>query len=614
MLFFSFSVPPLYNQQSFLGGDQTATGSGAAVKSSKQHRDQQCQPLRLATFEFDYKKKRRHDVVSPPQDPKTSGDSNEFGSASASLASNWHNEASMNEQFHLRNVVPSDEIDHINGNRNGIESNGDEQPVSLSADCLQDIRALTSSLHDLMNDISVERESEKCQMSSNSGASSANSIPENLKSSTSNDNGKKSGTNEFSRCISPISSIVHSVDTKNGNSLSDIHSSLSTTPSRDNNRRYDTPKIRANAIDRTVRAKRTNLCKIVGFDRNGSAESSSIERSSARNSPIDRLSHSTEGLTDGSSENNIETSDSFVNIQFAKQSMRRNESSSTRSIESSDSYENASVLHGASTKKITQATSQPQSSRRLQEIADKRKSLTPSNRQIRPPVDYNTSKTTRPSLIPVQNNGQARNFVKPLEISRVQQSDVSVKLREKKNLPSVNSQTKNEARNKRFSCLSSYSPKLSEAKNESLAKLSRSSIQNGRKCSSTDELREEQQRTPTTARTKRFSLYYTPQPSRKIYENEKIAKNSGKNSTSNLAGTSGRPTSWRIAEIAARKGSDDVSVVNERRDSVRNRKSVMETSTATSRSKSSRQSVHIRGNATGTSETNSLNMPSGRTK
>lgn len=598
VLFFSFSVPASVHQQSFLGGDASASGSRAAGKSSKQHRDQQCQPLRLATFEFDYKKQRRHDLAASCDQTTTVavGDSNAVGSVVTDVKSWFDTSATVNEA-HRKIIAPTTEnTSHSEVDNPCVNRHVEDEPLSLSADCLQDIRDLTTSLQDLMNNIDVKIDK-----------TSTSSIPEKYGSSRLRNGNNSPEPGHFGE--SPLTSRKkHSVNTRNGNSLTDIHSTSSRSQrpenqSKPNSRQTETPRTAKLVIDRILRPKKRILSRASGFARNGSTE---------RHPSIDRLSQSTDGLS-GSSDNNIETSDSFVNIQFAKQSRRGNESSSTQSIESSGSFENTRFSWDSGSKdKLAEPTTDEN---RIQLVyvktpanSEKRKSIGVLRGQMKPPTDYNGSKTSRPSMIPVQNNGgQPRSSLKPTESSKIPQNDQIVKLRDKKNLATSNVQCKsNESRSKRFSCFSQYSSRMVEA-NEAVGKVGRASIGNGRKCSSTDELREEQQKL-VTPRTKRFSLYYTPQPSRKNYEAEsKSTKNSSK-TPANLGGSSSaRPTSWRTPDAAKRVGED---VGNDRRDSTRNRRSVAECSTAASRNKASRQAVHLRGNATSTNS----NLAPGRMK
>ncbi|XP_043275119.1 serine/threonine-protein kinase GG21441 isoform X2 [Venturia canescens] len=473
----------------FLGGDQTVSGGGAAIESSKQHRNKQCQPLRLATFEFDYKK-RRFDA-GDRCDNENVYNSNDFVKK-IEVETGWvdvKEKVSKNkktvENSNVEDYRNLDEID--NGNRD----NG-EEPLSLSADGLRDIRDLTSSLHDLVIN-----------------------IDENHGNGTSSEETNRTGRedNSTAHLESPLSSSnKHSVNRRNGNSLTNLHSKPSTeTKDSDelkigNELHCNTPKTGKRTNDRTPRVKRTIFCKIGNFVRNGSNGSSSNERE-----------HKTTGGD------------------------------------------------------ISVDRSEPENSETRRSIG------TINNRQIKPPNEYHFSKTLRPSLIPVQSNGQTRNSVRGVELSRIPIID-GVKLREKKNVAGTTP--------------------TSHLK-KSIRAARRSALENVRRCSSTDELRDEQQEL-NTAKTKRFSLYYTPQPARKNYETDnKISRTISKTSNS----TGSRPTSWKTPE-PSKKMADDISRINGQKDSYRNRKSVVESSTVASRNKSSRQTVHTRNSY----------LPTGRTK
>lgn len=548
--------------------------------------------MRLATFEFDYKKRRVD--VGDRCDNERVYNSNDFGKR-IKVGNEWidvEEEASKKkgvvENSNVEDRRDVDEVDNGNGYRNN-----EEGPLSLSADGLRDIRDLTSSLHDLV--INMDETRDNGTLSSDKMRKKKDS-QESLRKETYETRPGKEDDSTL-RLESPLSfSNKHSVNRRNGNSLTNLHSKP-LTKSKDsseskiaNEPHCNTPKTGKRTNDRIARAKRTNLCKIGNFTRNRSNEGSSNEQEHKNTGDlsVDRLSQSTDRMSE-SSDNNIETSDSFVNIQFAQHSRRGNESNtSSQSIQSSDSFENTRFTRDFESetrlqdKKSNDGVVRRETGRsavaRKAETAESRRSIASTNyRQIKQPNDYNFSRTSRPSLIPVQNNGQTRNSVKGVELSRIPITDV-VKLREKKNVAGTTptSHIRNDLRAAR-----------------------RSALENVRKCSSTDELREDQE--PNIAKTKRFSLYYTPQPSRKNYETDNKSVRTISRTPNN---TSNRPTSWKTPEPSKNMNDDISRIIGQQKDSFRNRRSVVETSTVASRNKTSRQTVHTRNS----------NLPPGRTK
>ncbi|XP_015108506.1 serine/threonine-protein kinase GA29083 [Diachasma alloeum] len=487
---------------SFLGGEQAPGRGKSSLESSEQHWDKQCKPMRVATFEFDYKKQR-------------SSKNDETPEINTTPKSRWFDATFTTPSTPKR---ATDETDHINGN-------GNDEPISLSSDCLQDIRALTSSLHNLMDNMNITND--MCNKSSTI-VTSINSIPE-TNSAMKNNNGQ---------CQSDKSSNLHSNNQRNGNSLSDIHSSISTTPVRRNYRGNDTLKpVKCNIRGR---AQRRDL-----YDTNGATKNI---KSTLRQSSIDRLSLSTDCLSAGS-DNNIETSDSFVNIQFGNVG-REQHFSSNQSLEFLESFENAGFDRGI----------------RIPQSGESKIPKTPRS---------NVSQLTRLSQIPVQINGQ--NYSRGLERNEKKPgTNESVKLREKK------SGGNSEKVRKRFSYAPQYSKRLQELDNGRMNR----TVPNGRKCSSTDELREDEQK---PVKNNRYSLYYTPQLARKTYEMDNGGKSPVKTS---------RPISWKSSEYRE-EGESSLS-------KNRNRKSVDGTTVA-SRSRNSRQSIHVKAGVGG-------NLPIGRSK
>ncbi|XP_063984494.1 serine/threonine-protein kinase GA29083 [Diachasmimorpha longicaudata] len=487
---------------SFLGGEQ-ATGRGQpSLESPEQYWDKQCKPMRVATFEFDYKKQR-----SPKSDKAPDIDTTPKG--------RWFDATFTTPPTPKR---ATDETDHINGN-------GNDEPISLSSDCLQDIRALTSSLHNLMDNMNMANDT--CNTSSTI-VTSMNSIPE-TNSMMKNNNGQ---------CQSDYSSDLHSNNKRNGNSLSDIHSSISTTPVRRNYRGNDTVKpVKCNIRGR---AQRRDLY-------NTNCATKNIVKSTLRQSSIDRLSLSTDCLSTGS-DNNIETSDSFVNIKFDSAGGEQHVSSN-HSLELSKSFE----------------TSGFDRETRISQVGESKIPRTPRS---------NASQLTRMSQIPVHINGQNTSRGRDRSEKKTGVNE-SVRLREKKG--SGNS----EQVRKRFSYAPQYSRRLQELDNGR-----NRSVTNGRKCSSTDELREDEQK---PVKSNRYSLYYTPQPARKNYETDNGGRSPVKTS---------RPTSWKSSECK----EEGESSLNKNR----NRRSV-EGTTVASRSRNSRQSIHARASVGGS-------LPTGKSK
>lgn len=463
--------------QSFLGCDTAPDGCQSSLESPEQHRDKQCKPMRVATFEFDYKKQR------------TSQTSHEAASLVTTPKSRWFDATFTSPTTQTQN--PTDLV------------NGNDEPLSLSHDCLQDIRALTSSLHNLMDNINEPERSNK----SSPNVSISIQSPKNNNDQDS----------------------LHSANRRNGNSLSDIHSSISTTPIR---RNHESPKSIMCNINKP-RAQRKNL-----YNTNGA---------SVKTSSIDRLSQSTDCLS-GSSDNNIETSDSFVNIQFANAG-REERLSSKESLDSSESFENVQFKVPVS---------------RIPRNLNRTRLTAPGgNQNDRTDQSDRSNVKLRVSQIPVHINGQTSRSDKP--------GNDTVKLRERKSLGC-------DKNRKRFS----YVP---NARRQDVDNVNRS-VGNGRKCSSTDELRETDDK---PVKTNRHSLYYTPQLPRKTYEtdNSKSPKPT-------------RPTSWK-SWGSRDEGDTSLSNLNKSRQ----RKS--DGSTVASRSKANRQSIHGRSSIGG-------NLPTGRTK
>ncbi|KAK0078659.1 hypothetical protein PV325_002224 [Microctonus aethiopoides] len=523
---------------SFLGGEQSTSGVAAANELPQQHGNQYGQPMRVATFEFDYKKQRC-----------SSGDIANYENEERSpiiettpVRNRWHNAPFMNETFQKGVIIQQqddDETDNFNGNGN------DEEPISLSVDCLQDIRALTSSLHNLMND--MEDSNGRSEKTSKSVTSSINSIPDKIYSSTRNNNG---------HCQSPLSSKLHSRNKRNGNSLSDIHSITTPKSLKCNNINKTRPHSR-NSYNDNINGTTTPPDSITKKNEN-------IPCGTRNYSPMGRLSQFNDGLS-CSSDNNVETSDSFVNIKFANVTRETGGSSSTQSIESSESFENIRFDQPGNknvyqSHKVSHASgvSSHDTARRLLKSA-------PSSRMSHH-YDSTVSKLPRASQIPVQINGQQANLGRTsdkTECAVKSLGNESVKLREKKLI----APTKREMKHDRFSCFPHYSTRKTQEINETDKTNRATMLSSNRKCSSTDELKDEQQQQKSNSKTHRYSLYYTPQLSRKTYECDNIGV--GKNFKSTNARGSGRPTSWKIPDstkpIAEVSGSSEKKINNANR-------------------------------------------------
>ncbi|XP_077270260.1 serine/threonine-protein kinase zyg-8 isoform X2 [Temnothorax americanus] len=518
---------------SFLGGEQTATAT-AADAPAEQYWNQQRKPIRLATFEFDFKKQR-----SQRQDDDTR------------TRAEWKNDIvdRCDAQEFINTQRKSDErnrdeIDFANGNSN------ENDLTFLSSDCLKDINSLSRSMHDLIDNLNCNRRPRR-RLESQSATSSLNSIPENLNTC----NCRSTSPVYCSKIAEKIvtDSRNHRGDQKNGNSVKEpryFHSNC------------ETPK----SANKSIVKNRQNICNqknLYEMSRERRFDSDDFRNSNAT------ASTSSDSLTgDSSTGNDIETSDSFVNIQFARLA-RGQKSSSTQSMESTDSFENVSFRYTNRNDCLKDHSSQ---------ISSK---LT--NNQ-----DQNTSATkilqTRIAVLntlrsPKSNNQlDKKNCNSPF--SRVQEmgkcaKNEPVKLRQERYINRKIQTDPRNAKSKRYSCFSSCATKRSP---EEVSGGGGSGDKvTTRKFSSTDELRDETRQKSAT-RTKRFSLYYTPQPLRKTYESE--AK----------TGRITYKSTGRTQRSEVNKGRDEEEV--EKVD--RSRRSVIDASTIASRGKSNRQNVHVK--------------------
>ncbi|XP_071563866.1 serine/threonine-protein kinase zyg-8 isoform X1 [Temnothorax nylanderi] len=519
--------------QSFLGGEQTATAT-AADAPAEQYWNQQRKPIRLATFEFDFKKQR-----SQRQDDDTR------------TRAEWKNDIDRCDAPEFINTQRKsdernhDEIDFANGNSN------ENDLMFLNSDCLKDINSLSRSMHDLIDNLNDNRRPRR-RLESQSATSSLNSIPENLNTCNCRSNSPVYCSNIAEKIVT--ASRNHRGDQKNGNSVKEpryFHSNC------------ETPK----SANKSIVKNRQNTCNqknLYEMSRESRFDSDDFRNSNAT------ASTSSDSLTgDSSTGNDIETSDSFVNIQFARLA-RGQKSSSTQSMESTDSFENVSFRYTNRTNCLKDHSSQ---------ISSK---LT--NNQ-----DQNTSATkilqTRIAVLntlrsPKSNNQlDKKNCNSPF--SRVQEmgkcaKNEPVKLRQERYINRKSQIDPRNAKSKRYSCFSPCATKRSPEEVGGSGGGSGDKVTT-RKFSSTDELRDETRQKSAT-RTKRFSLYYTPQPLRKTYESE-----------AKTGRITYKPTG-RTQRSEINKGRDEEEV--EKVD--RSRRSVIDASTIASRSKSNRQNVHVK--------------------
>ncbi|XP_011869310.1 PREDICTED: serine/threonine-protein kinase dst1 isoform X2 [Vollenhovia emeryi] len=512
---------------SFLGGEQTAATATATDASAEQYWNQQCKPIRLATFEFDFKKQRS----------QRQGDD-------TTTRTDWKsdiNHCDVPEFINAQrksNDENRDEIDFANGNSN------ENDLVSLSYDCLKDVNSLSRSMHDLIDNLNDNRRPRR-RLESQSATSSLNSIPENLNTFNYRSNSPI--------CLDEIAEKTcrdYRGDRKNGNSVKEpkyLHSNC------------ETPKSAKKSVV-------TNRKNVYGMSRESRFDSDDFRNSNAT------ASTSSDSLTgDSSTGNDIETSDSFVNIQFARLA-RGQKSSSTQSMESTDSFENVSFRYTNRNNCLKDHLSQISS-----KLVNNQDQNAPTARILQTRIAV--LKTLRSPKL--DNQSDKKNCNSPF--SRVQEMNKStknepVKLRHEGYINKKSQIDSRNAKSKRYSCFSPCATKrLPEEVGSSGDKVTT------RKFSSTDELRDETRQTPTT-RLKRFSLYYTPQPLRKTYESEV------------KTGRIAYKPAGRVQRSETNKGRDgeEVEKVQRLEKVDRSRRSVMDASTIASRGKSNRQNVHVR--------------------
>lgn len=530
MLFLFFCPASVY-QQSFLGGEQTATATTTDA-STEQYRNQQCKPIRLATFEFDFKKQR-----SQRQE-------NDHVKTRVEWKDINHPDAlELIDIPRKQNKQNYDEIDFANSNHN------EDEPELLSFDCLKNIHSLSRSMHNLINNLN-DNKIPRCRLKSQSATSSLNSIPENLNT-----------YNYHSSSSIHCDEVIAKIPTTPINHRNDGRYENSPKETKNLDLNCETPKLSSKlaAANRQSKCNRKNLNRDYSENR--------CNNDDFRNSNT-TVSTSSDNLTDDSSiGNDIETSDSFVNIQFARLA-RGQKSSSTQSMESTDSFENVSFQYVHQNNCLVDRPLQISSKLTVNQNQNKFPMKTLQTR-----IQYSTAlNALRSPKLDIQSDKKNCQNLRVQETDKYMKNEL-IKLRHERYINRKNPIDSRNVRSKRYSCYSSCAPKrLPEEVRDGGDKITT------RKFSSTDELRDEVRQKPTT-RTKRFSLFYTPQPLRKTYEGE--AK------TGRIA-----CKSMSRAQKSESKRRDGEEAEKERLD--KSRRSVMDASTVASRSKSNRQNVHVR--------------------
>lgn len=530
MLFLFFCPASVY-QQSFLGGEQTAAATTTNT-STEQYWNQQCKPIRLATFEFDFKKQRsqrqENDHVKTRVEWKDV---------------NHRDELKFIDIPRKQSEQDCDEIDFANSNHN------EDEQVLLSFDCLRNINSLSRSMHDLIDNLNDNRML-RCRLKSQSATSSLNSIPENLNTCNCHSSSSVHCDEVIVRTIA--TPINYRNDRKHENSLKE-------TKNFDLN--CETPKSsnKLAVVNRQNKGNRKNL-----LDLNREHSESRFNNDDFRNR--NTVSTSSDSLTgDSSIGNDIETSDSFINIQFARLA-RGQKSSSTQSMESTDSFENVSFQYTHQNNCLVDRPLQISSKFTVNQDQNKSPAKTLQTR-----IQYSTALNALKSpKLDIQSDKKNCQNLRVQETDKYVKNEL-VKLRHEKYINRKNPIDSRNVRSKRYSCYSPCAPKRSpeEIRGDNVTT---------RKFSSTDELRDEVRQKPAT-RTKRFSLFYTPQPLRKTYEGE--AK-TGKIVCKSMS----------RAQKSESKRRDGEEAEKERLD--KSRRSVIDASTVASRSKSNRQNVHVR--------------------
>lgn len=483
----------------------------------------------MATFEFDFKKQR-----SQRQDDDTK------------TRAEWKNDIDRRDVSEFIDVQRKsakwnhDEIDFANGNSN------ENDLVFLSSDCLKDINSLSRSMHDLIDNLNDNRIPRR-RLESQSATSSLTSISENLNTCNYRSNSPIRCDEITEKTV--IISRNHRGDRKNGNS---------TKESRYLHLNCETPKS-ANKSIVSIRQSKCNQKNLYQVNRENRFDSDDFRNSNAT------ASTSSDSLTgDSSAGNDIETSDSFVNIQFARLA-RGQKSSSTQSMESTDSFENVSFRY-------TNNCLKDRSSQISSKLVNNQDKNTSASRMMQSRIAVlNTLRSPK-----LDNQVDKKNCNSPF--SRIQEmgkgaKNEPVKLRHERYINRKSQVDSKSVKSKRYSC---FSPCATKKSPEEVSGSGGGDKLTTRKFSSTDELRDEMRQKPA-ARTKRFSLYYTPQPLRKTYESEAKTGRSCK-------------STGRTQRSEVSKGRDKEEM--ERID--KSRRSVIDVSTIASRGKSNRQSIHVR--------------------
>lgn len=539
--------------QSFLGGEQTTAST--STNPSEQYWNQRSKPIRLATFEFDFKNQVRYDSSQDEIDGTPNNRTNVRSKWNEAFISMFHNMLRDEEN------LAHDESIFNNGNPS------DDEPVSLSPDCLQDIHDLGQSIHNLINDLNEKQTHKYRSNSSSSETSSLNSISKNSILISSYEN-----TTPFEIDVNCDSNQVEEnmSSFNKRNSSSEINSIAPDISTNSNAHAFE----KSNSANSTINKQRHRRKHF--YENLILPEKINSKLGSDDMKNCNRLLSSTDSLT-GSSSNDIQTSDSFVNIQFA-QLTQDQRSSSTQSMESTDSFENIRFPYN---QELRNDNFQQQNLAKNSPLTNQEKSAT---KILQTPTTLKVNASKSSKSYNFLNN--KKNSIKTPDESKCTKNEV-VKLRRDKYATKHDTDSRTTTKNKRFSCfLPSSAKKVSESVLVS-DKLISVTNRIGRKFNSTDELREEKQK--QNVKSKRFSLYYTPQPLRKYYEGDtKAGKNTCKSISTNR---SDRQSNGKTMDINRKK--DDVSELDEK-DITKSRRSVVECTTVASRNKSSKQSVHVR--------------------
>ncbi|XP_076660099.1 uncharacterized protein LOC143363383 isoform X2 [Halictus rubicundus] len=532
---------------SFLGGEQTTAST--PTNPSEQHWNQQCKPIRVATdFEFDYKNLIQDGSSQDDIDGTTD---NRHGRPN--IRSKWNDILSSLEpgSINSHGIIDQDQnfdLDETNFN-NGNPS--DDEPMSFSADGLQDIHDLSQTMNNLINDLNEKQIQEYHLKSSNSETSSLNSISENAM----------------------LISGYHNATTVQTNYMQEI----STNSNVDT---FETPKSVNSNVNKKKWRQKYLYENLIRPDK----INLKLECDDMKNCNV--LLSSTTSST-GSSTNDIETSDSFVNIQFA-QLTQEQRSSSTQSMESTDSFENICFSYKEPKNDNTSDTNDNDFAN--EDLQLNISSLTNQNKSATKIL--HTPRTLKINISEVSKTqnlvNNKKSSMKTPESSKFTKNEV--KLRREKCTPKNVTDSRIPTRNKRFSCFLPSSTKKEAGSVLVNDKLLPASGRISRKFSSIDELRDEKQ--TVTEKTKRFSLYYTPQPLRKNYESDIKA---GKSVCKNIVTSRGdRQSNGKTLEASRKK--EEGSELGEK-NTVKSRRSVIDNTTPTTRSKSTKQNAHVRSTA-----------------